>query len=874
MTIKLLETNGDFIGNLDNPISCFVQEERNGLFEVVLEYPNQYHLSDKLIEGKMIQCDANDTLLNQKFRIYKTRKVMKNTIEVSARHISFDLVDDFVENISMVNQSCEYALNEIFRNSNFSKNYRGFSDIVNAQDFKVEMSNCLESIVGKRGSIIDTFGTGAEILRDNTDIHVLNRRGRDNGVHISYAKNMTDITIDEDRSELITRIYAFAKGKDADGKEIIINATGKYIDSPRISLYEHPFIKSIDFTDKFEENVQPTPDKIKSFAERYFRDNNVDIPKTSYKISFIPLSKTTEGGPNDNISLCDTVYVDDTRYNIQTQAKAIKVNFNVLKNRYESIELGQPRSTLGNLVGEEGTQGPQGPPGPPGKDGDIGDFPDTLPGKSTLNLTQLGMSSIQCDWTFENQVYYTYQLFASKIRNFQPTMFDLIHEGQASSYLFVGQPKETWYFRVRGGNSHGRWGEFSEQASITLDLADKMDNYFTSAAIGQAVVGSLTADYMTAGVIKGQWIDAKNLSVTDGNGKRTLDVDSFGNVYLDVTTLKINSGDVSDSLTKLNLDMNGVQTEVKNKLNTSEFGTKLQQSSTDIQIGFNGINNRVSIDSREMTFRDINGRRTYAIVRGQANLYNPQDATLLGSMVPRSTIGGSYLSNGISTVISNNGFFYSIAKASDWNGDGDVTYKPIEYFVLNFKDVDDTNLGKAGAHFHTTLFPEDGIDMHGKNVDQIGTMYTDLMCSDRWRTRENSANLFSYNRTWNHIDLHLDLECNFKTLKNAVIQAAFSLSGTSPGNSVGADSSSLETKLLDEEFSEYDEINDNVVVNLNEGFKFVYGENIKNKEENFKIKYKNSQLLKELAKKDNEIIETKKNMAALMLEVARIGAKN
>ena len=68
-------------------------------------------------------------------------------------------------------------------------------------------------------------------------------------------------------------------------------------------------------------------------------------------------------------------------------------------------------------------------------------------------------------------------------------------------------------------------------------------------------------------IIKGQWIDAKNLSVTDGNGKRTLDIDSFGNVNLDVNSISIRSQgvatvdsiksiaqDAKDDLRKLNSD--------------------------------------------------------------------------------------------------------------------------------------------------------------------------------------------------------------------------------------------------------------------------------------------------------------------------------
>ena len=67
----------------------------------------------------IIVADANDYLKNQKFRIYNTRKLMANRIEICARHISFDLAHDWIDSISIENQPCEYALNTIFRKSQF-----------------------------------------------------------------------------------------------------------------------------------------------------------------------------------------------------------------------------------------------------------------------------------------------------------------------------------------------------------------------------------------------------------------------------------------------------------------------------------------------------------------------------------------------------------------------------------------------------------------------------------------------------------------------------------------------------------------------------------------------------------------------------------
>ena len=538
------------LGELTNCIECLVEEERNGLFEVSLIYPTNDTLFNSLEEENIIVCNANDTLLNQKFRIYMTRKLMSNKIEVFARHISFDLAYDYVNNIEIEKQSCEYALNTIFRSSQFSTHYKGYSDIINAQDYKISNVNCIEAIGGKEGSVLDTFGTSAEILRDNTNIHVLNKRGHDNGVSIEYAKNLTGFELEEDYSELITRIIPFASYTDDEtNEEILVEANA--VDSDYISNYSHPYISYMDFSGKFEDKEIPTTSKLIELAKKYFKENECDKPKQNFKIEFIPLSKCVGyEGIQDNISLCDTVTIKDTRFNVNTKAKVIKTIFNVLKNRYESMELGEPRTTLGDIIssnagGEDGKQGPPGPQGPPGQDGSIGDFPNSLPSTPVLSANVYGFASIELNWTYENKVYYNYELYGSKTKDFTPNTFDLIHAGQTSSYLFQAKPNETWHFRVCAVNTHGERTPFSDQVTVNTTKIDDMSNYFEEAAIGNAVIGTLSSDYMEAGIIKGHYIDAKNLSVTDGNGKRTLDIDSFGNVNLNVTSLKVSSSSIA-----------------------------------------------------------------------------------------------------------------------------------------------------------------------------------------------------------------------------------------------------------------------------------------------------------------------------------------
>ena len=98
--------NKDFTtryGAINSIIEAFVEEERNGLFELSFVMLNTDSLFKYIEEDNIVVANANNTLVNQKFRIYMTRKLMNNRVEVFARHISFDLMYDYIDNISFEN---------------------------------------------------------------------------------------------------------------------------------------------------------------------------------------------------------------------------------------------------------------------------------------------------------------------------------------------------------------------------------------------------------------------------------------------------------------------------------------------------------------------------------------------------------------------------------------------------------------------------------------------------------------------------------------------------------------------------------------------------------------------------------------------------
>ena len=186
------------------------------------------------------------------------------------------------------------------------------------------------------------------------------------------------------------------------------------------------------------------------------------------------------------------------------------------------------------------------------------EFPDTLPDAPIISGKGL-FATIMLEWSYENKMYYTYELFASKIKDFSPGPTNKIFEGKASAFLHEVNPEETWYYRARAKNTHDNCTDYSTQLAVSTYKISDSANYFEEAAIKDATIGELKLDRGWVGKLIGHHIDARNLTVTDGNGKKTLEIDSFGRVKLDVTSLKISANNVPT--------FENVKDEIQNSIN-------------------------------------------------------------------------------------------------------------------------------------------------------------------------------------------------------------------------------------------------------------------------------------------------------------------
>jgi len=326
------ETNFDKNGLmvLSDSMSALITEELNGQFELTLEYPldlrEKWH---NLIEDNIIKADG------QLFRIYRKVKTL-TSIVVNARHIFYDLLDNFLEDVKVINTTGYGALSSVLSNTQYTHTFSNIGDVGGSETNEFIKINPVEAIMGTTG-IINTWG--GELVRDNFNIKILGARGLDRGVLVAYGKNIQGIEETLDIDGLCTRLMPI-------GKDGLLLAE-KYIDSPYINNYAHPKIKSVQF-DNCEDEVT-----LRVSGQQYILDSKCDIPQFNYKIDFLELSKTEE---YKNYAVLERVYMGDTvtikhsKLNINLKAKVIKVTKNSLTSRIEKIELGSFKPNIATAI--------------------------------------------------------------------------------------------------------------------------------------------------------------------------------------------------------------------------------------------------------------------------------------------------------------------------------------------------------------------------------------------------------------------------------------------------------------------------------------------------------------------------------------------
>lgn len=340
---SLVNDKSEGLGRLIDVTSCKVTEERNGAYTLEMRMPSSGKLFNEIALGGLIQAKANQMDAPQIFRIVKITKPVNGVCTIYANHITYDLSKTSV--LPFKATGAANAVKALKANMLSGEAFNISTDIDNAS---TTMENTLPQsfrslLGGQSGSLLDLFG--GEYQWDNLNVKLVAHRGSDHGVKIAYGKNLTDLKQEENIESMYTAVLPY----------VIVDDSAIIGDLQTIMESSEPRIMNLDLTNEFPNILESTPTKaeINAKAQSYINANNLAEPKISLTVSFVNLADTVEYknmAMLETVSLCDTVSVSFEKLGIQAKAKVIKTVYDTLNEKYESIEIGNARSTLANTI--------------------------------------------------------------------------------------------------------------------------------------------------------------------------------------------------------------------------------------------------------------------------------------------------------------------------------------------------------------------------------------------------------------------------------------------------------------------------------------------------------------------------------------------
>ena len=327
--VRTVRWNGE---PLHEATSAIVKETMNGDFTLTVKYPISDSGIYQLIQEDMLIKAPTPVLGAQLFRIKKPIE-HNDHLEITAYHISDDVMQRSITPVSVTSQSCGMALSRMVQNTKTALGDFSFnSDIQDRRTFNTTETETLYSVLldGKH-SIVGTWE--GELVRDNFAMTIKKSRGENRGVVITTHKNLKDYQRTKNSQNVVTRIHAKSTFKpEGAEKETTIRVT---VDSPLINSY--PYINEKEY----ENNNAKTVEELQNWAQSKFSNDGIDKVSDAIKIEAYELDGQV-------VHMGDTVNLKSRKHNVDAFKKAIAYEFDALKEEYISLTFDDKAGTGGS----------------------------------------------------------------------------------------------------------------------------------------------------------------------------------------------------------------------------------------------------------------------------------------------------------------------------------------------------------------------------------------------------------------------------------------------------------------------------------------------------------------------------------------------
>ena len=308
---------------LHEATSAIIKEQMNGDFTLTLRYP--------ITDSEIYQLFREDMLIKAPApvigpQLFRIKKPVENDdhLEITAYHITDDVMQRSINPLSINKQSCWQALSQLVQVAKSPINDFSFtSDITDRRTINTKEVETLYSVLMDGAhSIVGTWE--GEMVRDNFAISIKRNRGEDRGVIISTHKNLKSYQRNKNSQNVVTRIHAKSTFKAEGAKEDTTIAIT--VDSPLIGAY--PYINERSYINN---NIQ-TVEELTKWASAKFTNEHIDKATDAIKIEAYELDGQT-------VHMGDTVNLKSYKHNVDVYKKAIAYEYDCLANNGQGAYL-------------------------------------------------------------------------------------------------------------------------------------------------------------------------------------------------------------------------------------------------------------------------------------------------------------------------------------------------------------------------------------------------------------------------------------------------------------------------------------------------------------------------------------------------------
>lgn len=419
-------TNG--LGRLRDCIECKVTEERNGVYEADFQYPVTGANFDRIKVGRIIGVTHNESENIQPFDIVSYEKPINGIVTFHCTHISYrqSYMTVIGSNINSLADAFTLLGNAEPTNPFIYETDKISTGYMSGADGKPKSVRSL--LGGTEGSILDTYG--GEYEWDKFKVILHNNRGETRPFSIRYGVNLLEYNEDFDTQGSYSSCIPYW----TDGTNTVVGdrqfATG-------VTITARGECVPLDVSDKFES--QPSKADVEAMGLAVMASKNVFNPTQTIHVEFARLQDVPDYENFRRLyqcNLCDTINVVFPDYKSTGQFKIVKTVWDVLKDRYESMELGDLSISLSQALGIDNSSSYSGSGSPSAE-------ADKVIEKGTRGIWsyrkwESGVSELWCSWSgtvasytsvFGGYGYYKDVTFPTGMFNVAPKPFFTVNVG-------------------------------------------------------------------------------------------------------------------------------------------------------------------------------------------------------------------------------------------------------------------------------------------------------------------------------------------------------------------------------------------------------------------------------------------------------------